>query len=217
MGFYEDVVLPRAIDVVLGRPFEETRARVTSDLSGEVLEVGFGTGRNVPHYPAAVTRVLAVDPATRARRIAAGRVDRSAVPVEYVGLDGEYLPVADDSMDHVLVTWTLCTIPDVERALAEIVRVLRPAGSLRFVEHGRSPRPRVSRRQDQLTPAWGKIAGGCHLNRPIEDLVRASGLSMTELRTYHVPRTGPFGFMYEGAAVKQPTSAAPVAAEEAGS
>lgn len=212
MGFYENVILPRAVDVVLGRPFEGTRSRVTSDLSGEVLEIGFGTGRNVPHYPAAVTRVLAVEPAIRARRIAARRVDRSAVPVEYVGLDGEQLPVADESMDHVLVTWTLCTIPDVERALAEIVRVLRPAGSLRFVEHGRSPRPGTSRSQDWFTPVWGRIAGGCHLNRPIEDLVCASGLSMTELHTYQVPRTGPFGFMYEGAAVKQPVSVAPMAA-----
>ncbi len=174
-----------------GESVEQTRSRVTEGLSGEVLEVGFGTRRNVAHSPAAITRVLAVEPVTRARSIAAPRVHRSAVPIEYVGLDGQQLPLPDASIDHVLITWTLCTIPAVARALTEIERVLRPGGTLRFVEHGRSRQVRTSRRQDRLTPLWGKVAGGCHLNRSIPDLIAGSGLSMTDLHTYQVPHTGP--------------------------
>jgi len=202
MGCYDDRVLPRFVDLALGGPFEQTRARVTAGLTGEVLEVGFGSGRNVPHYPAEVTRVLAVDPATGARKLAARRMAASRVPVEFVGLDGQDLSLADESVDHVLVTWTLCTIPDVERAMAEIGRVLRFGGSLHFVEHGRSPRSRVAAWQDRLTPTWGKVSGGCHLNRSIPDLIVGSGLTMTRLQTYPISRLGPFGFMFEGAATK---------------
>lgn len=140
MGFYGDRVLPRIVDLALsGKEFARVRARVASTLDGEVVEVGFGSGRNVPHYPATVSRVRAVDPATVGRELAARRVAASPVPVEYVGLDGQHLPLDDASADHVLTTWTLCTIPDVEGALDEIRRVLRPGGALHFVEHGRSP------------------------------------------------------------------------------
>src|SRR5688572_13507333 len=142
MGFYEEHILPRAVDVLLsGKEFAKLRARVAADLTGEVLEVGFGSGRNVPYYPQAVKRVRAVDPATVGRKLAAKRVAASRVPIEYVGLDGEDLPLEDASVDHVLTTWTLCTIPDVPRALAEIRRVLRPGGALHFLEHGLSPDP----------------------------------------------------------------------------
>src|SRR5207302_7903590 len=137
MGWYEDQVLPRFIGVVMGRgELIPIRARVAAELDGEVLEVGFGTGLNVPHYPPGVTRVRAIDPARLGQRLAARRVAASPVPVEYVGLDGEDLPVETESVDHVLITWTLCTIPDVKRALGEVRRVLRPGGSLHFVEHG---------------------------------------------------------------------------------
>jgi ubiquinone/menaquinone biosynthesis C-methylase UbiE len=203
MGFYEDQVLPRLVDVVLsGKEFREARARVAAGLEGEVLEVGFGSGRNVPHYPAAVRRVQAVDPAVVGRRLARGRVEASPVPVEYVGLDGQDLPVDDDSVDHVLTTWTLCTIPDVPRALAEIRRVLRPGGGLHFLEHGRSPDPKVARWQDRLTPLQRRIAGGCHLNRPIERLVSESGLRITGLDSFFLRGPKTFGSMYEGVAVK---------------
>src|SRR5262245_51767008 len=125
MGFYEREVLPRVVDVALrGKQMDRLRARVSARLSGEVLEVGFGSGRNVPRYPATVTRVRAVDPALVGRKLATQRVAASPVPVEYVGLDGERLPVEDASIDHVLTTWTLCTIPDVEVALEEVRRVL---------------------------------------------------------------------------------------------
>jgi SAM-dependent methyltransferase len=203
MSWYTDQVLPRLVDVVLSpREFTEIRARVAAGLEGEVLEVGFGSGRNVPHYPAAVTRVRAVDPATVGRRLAAARVASSPVPVEYVGLDGQSLPLDTASVDHVLTTWTLCTIPDVARALAEIVRVLRPGGRLHFVEHGRSPDPRVARWQDRLTPLQRRIAGGCHLNRPIDELVTGSGLTLSSLSTYSMKGPRAFGYTFEGVATK---------------
>jgi ubiquinone/menaquinone biosynthesis C-methylase UbiE len=195
VGFYGEQIVPRIADLTLrSREFERLRARVTADLDGEVLEVGFGSGRNVPHYPAAVTRVRAVDPSGVGRKLAAGRVAVSPVPVEYVGLDGQDLPLADDGVDHVVTTWTLCTIPDVARALREIRRVLRPGGAFHFVEHGRAPDARVARWQDRLTPIQRRVAGGCHLNRQIDQLVAAAGLEITRLD--HPVVRGPRAFTY---------------------
>ncbi|MGH9038339.1 MAG: class I SAM-dependent methyltransferase [Acidimicrobiia bacterium] len=203
MGFYDEQVLPRLVDVALsGKQFSEKRARVAARLEGDVLEVGFGSGRNVPHYPAEVKRVLAVDPAVVGRQLAGRRVAASPVVVEYIGLDGQDLPVEDGSVDHVLTTWTLCTIPDVPRALAEIRRVLRPGGGLHFLEHGRSSDPKVVRWQDRLTPLQRKVAGGCHLNRPIDQLVANCGLRVTEMQNYHLKGPKTFGCMFEGVAVK---------------
>jgi ubiquinone/menaquinone biosynthesis C-methylase UbiE len=203
VGFYENQVLPRFVDVVLGgKQFARLRARVASELEGEVLEVGFGSGRNVPYYPASVTRVRAVDPATVGRKLAAKRVAASSVPVEYVGLDGEELPLDDASIDHVLTTWTLCTIPDVHRALGEIGRVLRPGGSLHFLEHGRSPDPKVLRWQDRMTPLQRRLAGGCHLNRPIDQLLTEAAFDVERLDNYYVKGPKAVGYMYEGVANK---------------
>jgi ubiquinone/menaquinone biosynthesis C-methylase UbiE len=203
MGWYDDQVLPRLIDLLLrGREFREIRTRVAADLEGEVLEIGFGSGLNVPHYPPAIDRVRAVDPATVGRRLAARRVARSPVPVEYIGLDGQELPVESASVDHVLTTWTLCTIPDVGRALGEVVRVLRPGGRFHFAEHGRSPDPRIARWQDRLTPLQRRVAGGCHLNRRIDDLVAQSGLEVGGITTYYLRGPRAFGYMFEGVAVK---------------
>jgi ubiquinone/menaquinone biosynthesis C-methylase UbiE len=145
MGFYGNRVVPRFTDLIMSRgELTPIRARVTASLEGVVLEVGFGSGLNVPHYPPGVTRVRAVDPATVGRKLAAKRVASSSVPVDYVGLDGQDLPVESASVDHVLTTWTLCSIPDVDRALGEIRRVLRPGGAFHFVEHGRSPDRKVA-------------------------------------------------------------------------
>lgn len=203
MGFYEDRVLPRLVDVMLGgKEFTKTRARVCSELSGEVLEIGFGSGRNVPHYPDTVTRVLAVDPATLGRKLAADRLAASPTPVEFVGLDGAHLPLDDASVDHVLTTWTLCTIPDVERALSEAARVLRPGGALHFVEHGRSQDPKVVRWQDRLTPIQRRVAGGCHLNRQIDELVASAGLQITRLDEFDAPGPKSFSHLFEGIATK---------------
>jgi ubiquinone/menaquinone biosynthesis C-methylase UbiE len=203
MGIYQDQILPRATDWVMSRrEYVPIRGRVSAGLHGEVVEVGFGSGLNVPHYPAPVTRVRAVDPATAGRKLAAGRVAASPVPVEYIGLDGQALPVASASVDCVLTTWTLCTIPNVEQALSEVYRVLRPGGSLHFVEHGRSPEPKVARWQDRLTPLQRRLAGGCHLNRPIDQLVADSGLELTQMDNYYAKGPKAHGYMFEGRATK---------------
>ena len=153
MGLYRDQVLPRFTNVLLdSKDYGRVRDRVASRLSGEVLEVGFGSGLNVPYYPASVRRVRAVDPAAVGRKLAAKRVAASAVPVEYVGLDGQRLPLESESVDHVLVTWTMCTIPDVDEALREMHRVLRAGGQVHFAEHGLSPDAKVAKWQHRLDP-----------------------------------------------------------------
>jgi ubiquinone/menaquinone biosynthesis C-methylase UbiE len=203
MGVYRDRVLPLVTEVALrGEDFEQARERVTAGLEGDVVEVGFGTGRNVPHYPPAITRVRAVEPAQGGRRFSDKRIAVSPVPVEFVGLSGESLPMEDASVDHILTTWTLCTIPDVEQALAEMQRVLRPGGTLHFVEHGRSPEASVARWQDRLTPVQKVVFGGCHLNRQIDELITGSGLELTKLDNYAMPGPKIFGYMFEGVATK---------------
>ena len=203
MGFYERQVVPRLVDLTCGnKVLDGVRARVCADLAGEVLEVGFGSGRNVAHYPPAVTRVLAVDPSLVARRLAAERIAASAVPIEFVGVDGAALAIEDATVDQVLCTWTLCTIPEPARALAEMRRVLRPGGELHFVEHGLAPQPRVARWQHRLTPLQRRLAGGCHLDRPIDALVSAAGFELGECTNYYAPGPRAFTYFYEGSAVR---------------
>ena len=203
MGFYQNRILPRITNAALGgREFARVRQRVTAGLAGEVLEVGFGSGLNVPYYPAEVKRVRAVDPATAGRKLAARRLAASPVPVEFVGLDGRALPVESGSVDHVLITWTMCTIPDVQTAVAEMHRVLRPGGELHFAEHGRSPDPGVARWQDRLTPLQRLLYAGCHLNRTIDHLVTQAGFRMIRLENFYFPGPKPFGYTYEGVAAK---------------
>jgi ubiquinone/menaquinone biosynthesis C-methylase UbiE len=188
VGFYDDHVLPRVIDVALGRHVDDLRRQVCDGLHGEVLELGFGTGPNVTLYPSAVSRVLAVEPSLGARRLAAPTIASSTVPVEFVGLDGARIDLPDASVDCVLSTWTLCTIPDVDAAVAEMHRVLRPGGTVHFVEHGASPRPSTARWQRRIEPIWGAVAGGCHLTRDAPDLLRAHGF---EPHDVDVVRKGP--------------------------
>ncbi len=203
MGLYADQILPRAIDLALrGGEFARPRARVAAGLEGEVLEIGFGSGLNIPHYPAGVKRVWAVDPAAAGRKLAAGRAAACAVPIEYVGTDAQVLPAGDASVDNVLSTWTLCTIPDANRALAEIVRVLRPGGVLRFVEHGLAPDAMVARLQQRLTPLQRRAFGGCHLDRRIDQLVAAAGLELTRLDTYYMKGPRALGYTFEGVAIR---------------
>jgi len=204
VGFYRDRLLPRLQDKLMSNEqMREVRARVCAPLSGDVVEVGFGTGLNVPYYPAEVARVRAVEPSSMCRRISEPRRARSGVPIDDAGLTGESLDLGSESVDAALSTWTLCTIPDLEAALAELLRVLRPGGSFHFVEHGRAPDPGVARWQGRIEPVWKPVAGGCHLTRPIADVLVDAGFTIDRLDTYYleeVPR--PFGFTFEGHAVK---------------
>jgi ubiquinone/menaquinone biosynthesis C-methylase UbiE len=201
VSYYEDQVVPRLIDVMLGtKAVGQLRKQVAAGLSGEVLEVGFGSGLNVPYYPPAVTRVQAVDPAMVGRKLAAKRIAASRVPVEFVGLDGQHLPVESGSIDHVLITWTMCTIPDIETALAEMRRVLRPGGQMHFIEHGLAPDPKVVRWQHRLNPIENRVAGGCNLNRPIDTLIENAGFSFDQLETFYGKGPKSFSYFYEGVA-----------------
>jgi ubiquinone/menaquinone biosynthesis C-methylase UbiE len=203
VGLYTDQILPRAINLVMrGGALAGPRARAAAGLDGEVLEIGFGSGLNIPYYPPGLKRVRAVDPAVTGRKLAAGRAEACAVPIEYVGSDAEALPAADASVDHVLSTWTLCTIPDVARALAEIRRVLRPGGTFCFVEHGLAPDARTARLQRRLTPIQRRAFGGCHLDRRIDQLVATAGLELTRLDTYYMKGPRALGYTFEGVAIR---------------
>jgi len=203
MGFYEEQVLPRVTDRALrGKEAARLRARVTAGLSGEVLEVGFGSGLNMPYYPSDVKRVRAVEPSAVARKLAAERLAASTVPVEYIGGDARALPLADGSVDYVVSVLTLCTIPAVDGALTEIRRVLRPGGAFHFMEHGLSPEELVARWQHRLTPLQRRIFGGCHIDRPIGRLVADAGLELIRLDNYYLKGPRAFGYMFDGIAAK---------------
>jgi ubiquinone/menaquinone biosynthesis C-methylase UbiE len=186
MGVYTERVLPRIINVACGvkgaRPLRE---RTCAGLHGDVVEIGFGTGHNVPFYPRAVHSVAAVEPSDLSWKLASDRVSASSVPVQRSGLDGQSLPFADDTFDSALSTWTLCTIPDAHGALTEIRRVLRPGGTLHFIEHGLAPDEKVQRWQHRLEPVNKRLFGGCHLSRPILDLVQNAGFTVKEVDVFY--------------------------------
>lgn len=195
-------VHPRLLDKVMDT--EETRTireRVCAPLSGEVLEIGFGTGLNLPALPDAVTSVLAVDPMHGAMERAGERVGRSKVAVRLVGSDAQHLPLDDASVDTVLCTWTLCSIEDPVAAVAELARVLRPGGHVHFVEHGLAPDDEVRRWQRRLDRPWSRFAGGCHLDRDIPSILQRGGLGVASSDTYYTesePRL--LGWTFEGRA-----------------
>jgi ubiquinone/menaquinone biosynthesis C-methylase UbiE len=204
MSLYGDHVLPRVINVVMNtKQTREIRQRVCADLAGDVVEIGFGTGHNLPYLPATVQSLRVVEPAGLGVRLAQERIVASAVPVQVVGLDGQDLAIEDASADAVLCTWSLCTIPDPVAAVREMRRVLRPGGRLHFVEHGRAPDVQVRRWQDRLNGVQQRVAGGCNLNRDIPAIVQAGGLTITDLDTFYGKgEPKPYGFLYEGRAVK---------------
>jgi len=200
-SLWTEHVVPRLVDVALGgEDVRELRERTVARARGEVVELGFGSGPTLPLYPAAVTVVRAVEPSAVARRRGARRIAEASIPVEHVGLDGADLDLPDDCADTVVSTFTLCTIPDVDRALREVRRVLRPGGQLLFLEHGLSPDPRTARWQHRLDGLQQRVAGGCHLTRPIDGLVRDAGLTVTDLAHDRLRAPGPMSYLYLGAA-----------------
>lgn len=188
MGWYTEQVLPRIINVACakGPGVDQLRDRVCGSLSGGVVEVGFGSGLNVPHYPAGVTAIAAIEPSDVAWRLAAERVAATPVPVRRAGLDAQALPFEDDTFDCALSTWTLCTIPDGGAALAELRRVLRPGGTFHFVEHGRASDESVLQWQRRLEPVQKRLAGGCHLTRPIYEMIQGSGFAIEEVDAFYL-------------------------------
>ena len=194
MGIYAEQVLPRIIDVACGlKPLRPLRGRVCEGLHGQVVEVGFGSGLNIPYYPPGVTGVAAIEPAETGWKLAGKRRAATAVPVERKGLDGQSLPLPDASCDAALSAFTLCTIPDVEAALGEIRRVLKPGGSLHFLEHGLAPDEGVRRWQHRLEPVQKRLFGGGHLTRPIADLLTGAGFTITEIDAFY-EKTAPKPF-----------------------
>ena len=186
MGLYGDHLLPRIVNVACGmKSSDPHRERVCEGLEGDVVEIGFGSGLNVPFYPDSVNRVAAVEPADVGWKLAAKRIAASPVPIERAGLDGQRLPFADDRFDTALSTWTMCTIPDVAAALAEVRRVLRPGGTFHFLEHGLAPDADVARWQHRLEPVQKRVFGGCKLTREISKLVTDAGFTITEADVFY--------------------------------
>ena len=182
MGFYSERVLPHLIDWSCRSPdLRPWRAEVTVALTGRVVEIGFGSGLNVDFYPSAVERVYAVEPSEVALRLAQKRNRNSTVAIEHVGLDGQHIPLESESCDSALSTFTLCTIPDVRRALGEIHRVLRPGASFHFLEHGLSPDARVALWQRRLEPLHRRLTDGCHLTREPAELIREAGFVIDQV------------------------------------
>jgi ubiquinone/menaquinone biosynthesis C-methylase UbiE len=203
VGFYQRRILPRLIDFAMRREqLRALRERVVGEAHGRVLEIGIGSGRNLPFYRREVEAVLGIDPSPELLALARRQAAWVHFPVQLRRGSAEQLPLEDYSVDSVVMTWTLCSVAEPESALSEIRRVLRPGGALLFIEHGQAPEPAVARWQDRLTPLWRPLAGGCHLNRPIDRLVGAAGLRLAALETgYLVAGPAPFTYHYRGRAV----------------
>lgn len=198
-------MVPHIVDRTCGiAQLDPLREQACDGLRGQVVEIGFGSGRNIGLYPAEVTEIVAVEPSDVAWQLSASRRSDSSVPVNRVGLDGAQLPLADASVDTGLVTFSLCTIPDVAGALTELRRVLRPGGTLGFLEHGLSPDPGVARWQHRLDGLQQRLFGGCHLARDIPRLVEAAGFTLDRLEQSYLPGPSlsrPWGYLSVGRAV----------------
>ena len=201
MNFYDRRILPHILNFAMRQealvPF---RTRVIGAAQGRVLEFGVGSGLNLPLYGAGVTSVTGIEPSPTLLRIARDRAAGAIVPIELVEASAEILPINIASIDSVVTTWTLCTIPDAVQALREARRVLKPGGILLFVEHGRAPEPGVARWQDRLDRPWGLIAGGCHINRKIDALITESGFRIEHLAHDRMPGPPTHNYLYEGKA-----------------
>ena len=205
MGFYEEQILPRGINWTMCWPrFGKLRQQCLKDVGGNVLEVGFGSGLNLPHYTSRVTQLYALDPSQVGRRLAKKRIRRASFPVEFVELEGTRMVLPDHSVDAVVSTWTLCTIPDPMAALKEIRRVLKPGGKYYFLEHGLSPDRGVARLQNFWNPVQKWCAGGCHVNRKIDHLIQEAGFKILGYKRFYMEGPRVLSYMYGGSAISQP-------------
>jgi SAM-dependent methyltransferase len=202
-NWYERHILPFVIDLACGvKPVRRQREKVVPLAHGRVLEVGMGSGLNMPYYDKSrVAAIVGLDPSPGMRRRAEQRIAQAGLAVEFVGLSAEKIPLPDAAFDSVLITYTLCSIPDPVAALEEMRRVLKPDGRLIYCEHGRAPDESVRRWQDRLTPLWRRIGGGCHLNRDIPALLAAGGFACNDVQTMYLPGLRPMTYNYWGEAV----------------
>jgi ubiquinone/menaquinone biosynthesis C-methylase UbiE len=201
MGLYRDVILPRLCHLAMrNRRLVPYRERVIGAAEGRVLEIGIGSGLNLPFYGDSVREILGLEPVPQLIAMARNTATASPVPVAFIEGSAETIPLENDSIDTVVTTWTLCMIPQVDLALGEMRRVLKATGRLLFVEHGLAPEESVRKWQDWLTPAWKRITGGCHLNRPIQTMIEGAGFHCDRLETGYLPGPKPMAFIYEGSA-----------------
>jgi ubiquinone/menaquinone biosynthesis C-methylase UbiE len=201
MSFYKDRILPHLVHLSMrNRHLVPYRERVISAADGRVLEIGIGSGLNLAFYGPHAREILGLEPAARLLAMARDNANRSPLPVTFIEGSAEAIPLEDHSIDTVVTTWTLCTIPAALDALTEMRRVLRPGGQLLFVEHGRAPEANIRKWQDRLTPLWTRISGGCHLNRPIRTLIENAGFGIAQIETGYMKGPKPMTFLYEGRA-----------------
>lgn len=204
MGFYSQVIFPRLVDWAMSSnpAFVDYRQQVLSEVFGEVLEIGFGTGLNLPHYPEAIQKLTVIDANPGMNALAQKRIQTSPISIEHRVLNSEHLPMPDNSFDSVVSTWTLCSIANVDQALKEIHRVLKPGGKFFFLEHGLSDEPKVQVWQNRLTPLQKAIADGCHLNRNIKQLI-GNHFLILQLEQFYAPNEPKtHSYMYQGVATK---------------
>lgn len=202
MGLYSKYILPKVVHLTCSRkPNMRQREKVVPLAHGRVLEIGIGSGLNLPYYDASnVTKLWGLDPSPEMTQMAEEAARAVPFDVEFIGLPGAEIPLEDDSVDTVLITYTLCTIPETQPALRQMARVLKPGGNLIFCEHGAAPDPSVRRWQDRINPIWKRLGGGCHLNRAIPDLIKEGGFRITHMETMYIPGWRPASFNYWGAA-----------------
>jgi ubiquinone/menaquinone biosynthesis C-methylase UbiE len=200
-GVYNRCVLPRLINFAMSRDdVAKLRGANVPSARGVVMEVGIGSGLNVPFYTSAVERLYGIDPSAELLAMARQHTAKASFPAELLTHGAENIPLGDESVDTVVMTWSLCSVANPSAVLGEIRRVLKPGGSFIFVEHGLAPEAAVQKWQNRLTPVWRRFAGGCHLNRPIAEMIRGAGFAVDNLRTGYLPGPRPMTFTYEGIA-----------------
>jgi ubiquinone/menaquinone biosynthesis C-methylase UbiE len=199
MSFYQRYIIPRLTHLAMRqRQLLPFRQRVIGAAEGRVLEIGSGSGLNFPLYGGAVTWVIGLEPSSELLNMARPHAAAAAAPITLLDASAETIPLDSDSVDTVVTTWTLCTVPNAAQALTEMRRVLRPGGVLLFVEHGRAPEPGVARWQDRLDPLWSRLAGGCHLNRKMDDLIGGNGFRLEALENVRLPGPRTHTYLYQG-------------------